>query len=187
MRTYRILMALGALVLSALACTIFIGGPEPTEAPVPVSDEAVESLRQQVEQAWQTGATTGTVSLQISETQLTSYLASWLARQSEPMFYAPQVYLRDGQMRIYGKVRQGYFVAGIGIVVAMGVDENGKPKIEILSADFGPWPVPEGLNNALSAMLQEAYTGAVGPVATGLRLTSVTIADGNLTLTGQIR
>ena len=67
------------------------------------------------------------------------------------------------------------------------VDENGKPKIEIVSADFGPLPAPEGINAAISAMIQEAYTGAIGPVATGLRIQTISIADGIMTISGRIR
>jgi hypothetical protein len=33
----------------------------------------------------------------------------------------------------------------------------------------------------------EAFTGSFGPVATGLRIETITIADGIMTLTGRIR
>jgi hypothetical protein len=36
-------------------------------------------------------------------------------------------------------------------------------------------------------MIQEAYTGAVGPVATGLRIQTISIADGIMTISGRIR
>ena len=58
---------------------------------------------------------------------------------------------------------------------------------EIASADFGPFPAPEGLKNALTAMMQEAYTGSLGPVATGLRIETISIANGVMTITGRIR
>jgi len=69
----------------------------------------------------------------------------------------------------------------------MTVDETGKPKIEIVSADFGPLPAPNGLKEAISSMIQEAYTGSLGPVATGLRIQTISIADGILTIVGRIR
>ena len=79
------------------------------------------------------------------------------------------------------------FAANIGIIVSVGIDENGKPKIDIVSADFGPLPAPAGLNNAISAMIDEAYTGSIGPVATGLRVQTISIADGVMTITGRIK
>ena len=64
---------------------------------------------------------------------------------------------------------------------------TGQPKIEIASADFGPIPAPEGVNSAVSAIIDEVFTGSLGPVAVGFRLESITIADGVMTLTGRIK
>ena len=62
-----------------------------------------------------------------------------------------------------------------------------QPLIEIASSDFGPFPAPEGLKNALTAMITEAYTGSLGPVATGLRIETISIANGVMTITGRVR
>lgn len=62
-----------SLLLSLLACTIFVGGPEYPANPVPFSPEALESLRTQIEQAMIAGAETGVITLQINEAQLTSF------------------------------------------------------------------------------------------------------------------
>ena len=182
------------LILASLACTVFVGGPDYSDrAPIPVSNEAAESLKTEIQRAFEAGATTGEVTIYITETQITSVLAlrlqtdQNLQQDSKPLITDPQVYLRDGQMQIFGKTEQGMFAANIGIIVSVGVDENGKPKIEIVSADFGPLPAPEGINNAISAMIQEAYTGSVGPVATGLRIQTISIADGVMTISGRIK
>lgn len=182
------------LILASLACTVFVGGPDYSDRPViPVSAEAAESLKNDIKQAFEAGVTTGEVTIKINEPQITSVLAtrlqtdSNLQQDSKPLITDPQVYLRDGQMQIFGKTQQGMFAANIGIIVSMTVDENGKPKIEIVSADFGPLPAPDGLKDAISSMIQEAYTGSVGPVATGLRIQSITIADGIMTIVGRIR
>jgi len=182
------------LVITSLACTVFVGGPDYSDrTPIPVSNEAAESLKEDIKRAFEAGATTGEVTINITETQITSVLAlrlqsdQNLQQDSKPLITEPQVYLRDGQMQIFGKTQQGMFAANIGIIVSVGVDENGKPKIEIVSADFGPLPAPDGLNAAISAMIDEAYTGSIGPVATGLRVQTISIADGVMTITGRIR
>jgi len=182
------------LIFSTLACTVFVGGPDYSDrAPIPVSNDAAESLTEEINKAFEAGVQTGEVTINITETQITSVLAQRLQtdqnlqQDSKPLITDPQVYLRDGQMQIFGKTQQGMFAANIGIIVSVGIDENGKPKIEIVSADFGPLPVPEGLNNAISAMIDEAYTGSIGPVATGLRVQSVSIVNGVMTITGRIR
>jgi hypothetical protein len=189
-----LLLLLVTLILASLACTVSVGGPDYSDrTPIPVSNEAAESLKEEIRRAFEAGATTGDVTIHITETQITSVLTQRLQtdqnlqQDEKPLITDPQVYLREGQMQIFGKTQQGMFTANIGIVVAVGVDENGKPKIEIVSADFGPFPAPEGINTAISAMIQEAYTGSVGPVATGLRIQSIVIADGIMTITGRIR
>ena len=182
------------LLLTSLACTIFVGGPDTSNlTPIAASPLDADALKEQIKKAFEDGATTGTVSFTITEAQLTSVLALRLQSdpnlqtEKKPIITDPQVYLRDGQMKIYGKTQQGIFTANIGIIINVGVDELGKPKIEITSADFGPFPVPDGIKEAFTAMISEAYTGSLGPAATGLRIESIVIADGVMTIAGRIR
>ena len=182
------------LMLASLACTVFVGGPDYSDRPVITpSNEAAEGLKNEIKQAFEAGASSGDVTIRITEEQITSVLAlrlqtdQNLQQDSEPLITDPQVYLRDGQMQIFGKTKQGMFTANIGIIVSIGIDENSKPKIEIVSADFGPLPAPDTLKEAISSMIQEAYTGSVGPVATGLRIQTIFIADGIMTIAGRIR
>ncbi len=176
------------LISTSLACTIFVGGPEyPTQA-IPVSIDEVQTMQAQIEQALIAGAETGIVTVQITESQLTSYVALKMQEQTSPPFTEPQVLLRNGQMQIVGKIDRGIFAANMLITMNVSVDQTtSQPKIEIASADFGPFPAPEGLNTAISAIIAEALTGSLGPVAIGFRLESITIADGIMTMTGRIK
>ena len=187
MKQNRIIINLLAMLMVTLACTIFIGGPEYPEPPIPISNEAVTSLQEEIKAAVTAGATSGEVTLIMSEVQLTSYLASKIMNDPSPMFTDPQVYLREDQMRIYGKTKQGNFAANIGIVLTVGPDAQGNPELQLTSADFGPFPLPDGLNKAITAVIKEAYTGALGPVATGFRIKTITIADGLMMILGNIR
>jgi len=194
-KTFALPLFLLSLVLTSLACTIFVGGPDYSSLPpIPISSQAAESIKDEVKRALEAGAQTGIVTINITEPQITSYLAARLQsdptlQQSDkkPLITYPQVYLRDEQMQIYGKTQQGLFTANIGIIVNMGVDANGQPQIEIASADFGPFPAPKGLKDAITAMVKEAYTGSIGPVATGLRIESISITGGAMTITGRIK
>ena len=188
-------LLLTILVLKSLACTINVGGPDYSSLPpVPVSAEAAASIQDEILRAVEAAAQTGVITVNLTEPQITSYLASRLQtdpslQQSDnkPLITNPQVYLRDGQMQIYGKTQQGMFTANIGIIINMGVDANGQPQIDVVSADFGPFPAPEGLKDAITAMVREAYTGSLGPVATGLRIETISIANGVMTVSGRIR
>ena len=183
------------LVLTSLACTIFVGGPDYSSLPpIPVSAEAAESIKDELQRAIEAGTQTGIITVNLTEPQITSYIATRLQTDpslqqtdKKPLITDPQVYLRDGQMQIYGKTQQGMFAANIGVIVSMGVDANGEPQIDVVSADFGPFPAPEGLKDAITAMVREAYTGSLGPVATGLRIESISIANGIMTVTGRVR
>jgi hypothetical protein len=184
-----------SLVLTTLACTIFVGGPDYSSLPpIPVSAEAAESIKEELRRAVEAGAQTGVITVNLTEPQVTSYLAARMQtdpslQQSDkkPLIVDPQIYLRDGQMQIYGKTQQGIFAANIGVIVTVGVDANGEPLIEVTSADFGPFPAPEGLKDVITAMVREAYTGSLGPVATGLRIENISTANGVMTITGRIR
>lgn len=176
------------LMLASFACSIFIGGPEYPSQSIPYSENEVINMQTQIEQALISGAETGLITLQITENQLTSYLVEKLQQQPDPPFSDPQILLRDGQMQLYGKVTQSLFDANILISMNVGVDEtSGQPKIEITSADFGPLPAPEGMNSAINAVINEAFTGSLGPVAVGFRLEAISITDGIMTLTGRIK
>jgi hypothetical protein len=176
------------LLLTSLACSVFVGGPDYPQQTVTASPDEALSMQTQIEQALLAGAESGIVTLQITESQLTSYIAEKISAKENPPFTDPQVTLRDGQMKLYGKVKQGMFAANMLITMNVGIDPtSGMPKIEIASADFGPVPAPEGVNSAISAVIDEAFTGSMGPVATGFRLETITIADGVMTLTGRIK
>lgn len=176
-----------SLTLASLACTIFVGGPAFPDARISVSTEAVGSLNDQINAAETSAADSGTLTLTINESQLTSLLAAKLSEQSEPFITDPQVYLRNGEIQIYGKAVQGNLQANVRVVLTITLDTNGKPVITVSSADFGPLPAPEGLNSAISSFVDEIFTGVVGPAAIGFRLESVTIDGGVMTVTGRIK
>ncbi len=187
MKKYRIYLFFSLLIFSSLACSMFIGGPDYPDVTIPVSAEEVVSLKVNIEQAVIAGAETGMVTIQITEPQITSFLAFKMAEGEDPPFTDPQVLLRDGQMKIYGRVERGFWNANVLVTINVSIDQDGQPKLEIVSADFGPFEAPNGLKQTITAIITEAYTGSLGPVATGFRLDNITIADGLMTVTGRIK
>jgi hypothetical protein len=175
------------LFLAIVACTINVGGPSYPDQHIPVSTEAAGELQAAVQTAVAAATESGQVELVVTEAQLTSYLANQLLAQTEPIFVNPQVYLKDGQIQIFGTATQGLFQATIEIVVTAGVDPQGQPRIELTTADFGPLPVPAGLNDTVTAAIQEAYTGVIGPAAFGFRLENISVANGTMTIVGRTK
>ncbi len=176
-----------SLILASLACTVFVGGPDYPSTPIAISTEAVASLDLQLQAAQTAAAQSGTLTITINETQITSLLATKLDSQTDPFIRDPQVTLRNGEIQVYGKATQGNLQANVRIILVASLDAEGKPSITVKSADFGPLPAPEGLNNTISAFISQAFTGSIGPAATGIRLESINIADGVMTLSGRIQ
>jgi len=185
---YTLTIFIISLMLASMACSMFVGGPDYPEQTIPVSTDEAQFMKSIIEQALVSGAETGVITMQLTESQLTSFIADRLAQQANPPFTDPQILLRNGQMLMYGKIQRGWFTANMLITMNVTIDPiAGTPKMEIVSADFGPIPAPAGINSALSAMIDEAFTGSFGPVAVGFRLETISIADGFMTITGRIK
>jgi hypothetical protein len=188
MKTNSKLIFIPLFLLMQLACTIFVGGPEYPSQALPVATVEADAMKTQIEQALLAAVDTGRVTIQISESQLTSFLSARMQALEDPPFTDPLVQLQDGQMRLYARVRSGIFTANVLIGMTVGIDpQTGLPTIEIASAEFGPIPAPEGLNSAVGSILKEAFTGTFGPVATGLRIESIAIDEGLMVITGRIK
>jgi hypothetical protein len=164
-----------------------LGGPEYPSPPIPISTESVGDMKTSMETAVANGAISGDVILTLTEPQLSSFLDYKIRDQDSLPITNPQVYLRDGKLQVYGTITQGNFEITANLVFSADIDEEGELSVELSSADFGPFPVPSGLNEAITTVIQEATTGALGPVATGFRFLGVSIADGSMVITGRIK
>jgi hypothetical protein len=189
MRTQKIslLVCSLTLIIASLACTINIGGPKYPSPSIPISTEVVGELQSTLAAAVTAGVSSGQVTLKMNESQLTSFLSYKLQAQSNPILSNIQVYLQDGQIKLYGTANEGYFEATAGIILTAGVDDQGQLLIDLTTADFGPLPIPAGLLDVITTAIKEAYTSALGPVATGFRLDSIRIESGTMTVVGRIK
>jgi hypothetical protein len=171
---------------ATLACRLNLGGPDLPPAPV-ISEAAATEAAASWSEALEAAVTTGQVTLILTEEQLTSALAANVAEDEQAAFQNPVVLLRDGFIQIYGMVQQGAVEASMRLVVAPVVDADGRLGFELTSADFGPLPASEGVRGAISGMLSEALSGPLGSLATGFRITSVAVADGELAIVAELR
>lgn len=174
------------LLLVGLACMVNVGGPR---APEPDLVPAVKS--EQLADTWRSALSiepsNGQVMLVLSEGQLTSFLAARLANEQDPILRDPRVLLREGEIQVYGVASAGPFEAGALVSIQPRIDSEGELAFEITTAEFGPLPVPDTLMRGLSDLLSEAFTGKLGPLATGIRITSLAISDGEAAIVGELR
>lgn len=176
-----------ALVAGTLACTLNVGGPELPGEPIPTSQAAAQEILDAWESAAGATGLSGEVRLIITESQLTSLVASRLADAPDAALRDPQVYLRQGQIQVYGTVQQGPLQGSVLLSITPSVQPDGGLGFDLTAADLGPLPAPEAVKASLSALITEAFAGPVGTLATGLRVTSIAIEDGELALVGELR
>jgi uncharacterized protein YpmS len=123
----------------------------------------------------------------INESQVTAFLAERIAEREQPLIRNPQVYLRDNQIEVFGVAERGILKANILITVEPEITEEGEVTFQLSEASVGPVPAPSALKSTISAVLTEAFTGSIGSLATGIRISSLTIADGQMAIVGELR
>ncbi|MFH2040292.1 MAG: hypothetical protein ABIJ65_12750 [Chloroflexota bacterium] len=185
-KKYPVFVALISLFIS-IACVINIGGPDYPKSTIPVSNEELLNMQEQIQEALLTGTQSGQITLFFTESQLTSFLASKFDSQVNPLLTEPQVYLQNNQIQIYGTVFKGYLKATVSIFMTATIDPDGKLLLELTSADFGPLPVPDSLKEIITSLVTEAYTGSLGTVATGFYLESIIIANSAMMIIGRLK
>ncbi len=180
-----ILAVLTALLAATLACAVSVEGPTPPGSPIPISTDAAGQLGE----LWKNAVanpTDGQVSVVINETQLTSFLAYKLAASKDALLSNPQVYLRDNKIQIYATAKAADVATTASVAFSTTVSEAGALQLQVASANFGPVPVPSDLLGRLSLMINDGLTGSLGEMAIGVKLTSVVILDGQMTITGTL-
>ena len=181
-----IILALAALAAASLACNfISTQTPSPTPRPtVAVSTESVQELEQNLDSAAEDLQQGKQVTLILTESQLTSLVASNFQSGDGPVLQNPQVYLRNGQVQLVGTVEQSGIGLPLEILVSMQVDSNGKLDYTIDSAKLGPFPLPQAQLDQLSSELDRAIAAQLGQGDQRIVLDGITIADGTMTITG---
>ena len=103
------------------------------------------------------------------------------------MFSNPSVDLQDGLIITHGTVSTGPLRANIRIETVPSIDENGDLELSVTAADFGPLPLPAAVRDGISTLITEAFVGSIATYATGIRLTTIAITDGEMALRGELR
>jgi uncharacterized protein YpmS len=187
-RMIYLTLALTALLLAGLACSLPARQAEqPADRePIPVSTEAVATIESNIESAVATATTTGKITVEITEAQLTSVVAQELQKQETPILTEPQIYLRDGKVEITGKAQQSGFSAPLDMFMTVTV-ENGQVHYQVVSAKLGPLPLPQSMLDQFTEQINAALGSQLSPETSNMNIETITIADGKMVITGQAR
>lgn len=191
-KTQRIgtmLLALVTLLAASLACSLPGRSAKPPAgySPIPVTTQAVGDLRKNLEIAATQIATSGTTTLVIDEAQLTSLLAIEMKSQTQLDIQDPQVYLRDGQVQLFGNLQQGNVTVPLKIILTLSIDENGLPQFQVVEATAGPLQVPKDLLDQFTTQFDQALEQRINPDNNPLVIDRIDIANGNMTITAHTR
>ena len=185
-RTLVLALFLVSLSLASLACQIDVGGPEPPFPPIAADKEAADDVSDLWQTALESALDSGEVMLILDESQLNAFVTKKLSAE-DSLLHDPQVFLRQDAIQVYGSVTQGILQANIHLSISPILDQEGRITFELSSASVGPIPIPEAVKNTISAILTEAFTGTLGSLATGIRISSLVITDGQLAIVGELR
>jgi hypothetical protein len=182
-----IFLLLFVLILSTLACQIDLGGPERPGELIPYPTNTAQDVTEIWRSAIDSALSSGQVTVLITENQLSSFIAARFEDNDQTFLREPQVFLRANTIQIYGLAERGIFKASVLFAIEPQVDTDGSLSFELNRAEFGPFPAPEALKDTLSSLLTEALTGRFGSLATGVRVISIAIDNGEMAIVGALR
>lgn len=183
LRTLVIILSLLAAV--SLACNLGrrAATPEPT---VVVSTEAVESLEEAVDEAFDEAQQTGTIHLEITESQLTSIVAFELEKSGSESITDPQIQLDNGQILITVQAKATGISAEARMVMEVSPDSAGRPVFEVISAGIGPIPLPADLVSEIEVRINRAFQEQIDDAAPEMFIESIVIEGGSMRITGRV-
>ena len=182
-----LLLIVSTLIGSSLACNLPQRGIRSVATEIPVSTASVQELENTLEQAAKTFEETGKIEVKISETQITSYVATQIQTESESPFSNPQIKLRDGQIQVEGDVEQSGFNFRLKANIAVKTDQQGGISHEIVSASLGSLPLPKNILDQVSVQIEQALENYLADQIGQIFIEEITIENGEMILRGRSR
>jgi uncharacterized protein YpmS len=179
-----ILIWLFVLLFASIACNFFTRRAVTPQVTVPVTTQAIEQLETEARESVEEFAQTGQFEMTITESELTSVVATELAKTESPVLTDPQILLRDGVIMATGKVQQAGLSLKAEIVLLPKIDASGAPYVELVSLSVGPFSVPESLRDQLTSNINSLVVEQLTQSDVNVRIESISIADGEMTVVG---
>ena len=173
---------MSAMLLVSLACNLGAARPG---TPTPVDTVPADGVDQNTPQPPVESPGGATVEVVVTEAQLTKLVNETLQNQSDPPIVEPQILLRDGQIEFSGKTANQPIQADVNAVMTVQVDATGQPVFDLVSADLGPFPVPQAMLDQIEGQLDQALRAELQSKTAGITIESITIADGEMTILGR--
>lgn len=180
----RYLLILSVLVVVSMACNLPAAGVS-TPPPAPtMSAEEILQLEEQLRATLANSQESSAVSITVTEQQLNTFVASEVAAMTDSPITNPQVVLVNGQIEVYGVVNQSGITANSKTVLQPRIDAEGNPKLDVVSINIGPFPVPDTFKDQVEAMVDDTLSNYLMAQSDRFRVTDIQVAEGRMTVSG---
>jgi uncharacterized protein YpmS len=181
----RIFLVLLVLLAASLACNLPSSGSSRPPTAVPMSDQELQQLEENMKATLQ--ASSGEITLTLTEQQINSIISAKMASQKSQIISEPAVKLTNGTMQVFGKLTQSGITLDTTIILKPGVDSAGNPNLEVTDIKMGSFPVPDELKNQIGNLVDQAFHEYLTGQNQGFKATKITIDEGKMTVTGSIQ
>lgn len=178
-RTLLVTLAVLIILVSAsLACNLPAispgNSPEPANQPSQPAEQA-ESI------APSTGQST---SVSLTESQINTMIEQLLAQDNT--LNDLQVRLQENKITLTGRVNQGNLLLPLSAELNVFADGQGGIDVQINSAMVGPLPIPQSMRSQFENQLNQGLDPLLANITQGMRIETVAIGNGVVTITGTL-
>ena len=117
---FRTILLITVLISTSIACSIPLRGMVPAVTESPVIADLPQSLDEFIEEKGQINPDSNTITVTLTQEELTAYLNSYLASQSDINFKDPQIIFSKDRMDVYGIFQESILSANIKISLNAG-------------------------------------------------------------------
>lgn len=193
MKLIRVVIVTIVLTVPALACNVSL--PSNPQPPIPTfapsADEA-SAFEQNFSNAVNEASQTGSFTITINQQQFSSWLALRAPDYAKQQGYdwplkQVQTGLNNGKITLYGVVTQENVPeTPAQVIFTPSIDSAGELAVTVDSGQFGVVGAPSGVLQNLNKTIKDVLTTQLGQIKGRYKLTTLTIANGSLTVGGQI-
>jgi len=158
------------------------GAPQRPGSEIMVSQQAGVEAKSIIENALpQPGSLS---SITITEQQITSWLAMELQENPDLPLSKVQVFLRNGQVQVWGMVNGSADSTSALIVGEIKINNNQQPYFVIESMQIGTQVVPNVLLTQMESWLNQMLVENINEQLPGLQMMNVNVVNGLITVSG---
>lgn len=178
-----------AIVLLSLACSPCsslsrLGAPTPAER-IETSQEAAQRLEEKVSEAL-SGAGTGEFTITATDEEVTSLIVAQMEKASDTPMRDVQVHFDDGRIYVWATLADVMpFDVSVYLVFTATVMDD-QLQVDIVESSAGVIPLPQNVLDSLSQTVNETIAEAEVRTPQKVRITEVTVGDGEITVSGEL-